>query len=155
MYSVVPASPAIAFLLLLFSAPAPHQKPDPLMGTRTLNVAKSTFDQGAAPKSRTARFESFDGGIRVTVKGINGDGKPLDMKYTARFDGQDYPVSGAGQWDALSMKRLDQFTFEQARKKGGQVLNTARFVVSPDGKVLTVTETGADGKQIDKLVFEK
>jgi hypothetical protein len=35
---------------------------------------------------------------------------------------------------------------EATQKKGGKAVTTARFVVSKDGKVLTITAKGADPK---------
>ena len=63
------------------------------------------------------------------------------------YDGKDYPISGNGTpngADAISMKLIDPNTTDAILKKAGKVVQTARSVVSKDGKVMTITAQGTN-----------
>lgn len=92
---------------------------------------------------------------QAKVSGDEANGTKLNFEYTAIFDGKDYPVTGNSDVDATSFRRIDARTLESLRKKGGKLVSTMRFVVSSDGKVVTLTETMADKKPGDVLVFER
>ena len=119
-------------------------KPDPFVGTWILNLAKSTFSPGPAPKNQTAVYAAVEGGYRVTATGIDGEGKPIKTEYTAKFDGKDYPVTGSMDYDAVTLKRVDPHSIEFTRKRAGQVVQTGTIVVSTDGKTRTVTVDGTN-----------
>jgi hypothetical protein len=111
---------------------------DPFVGTWQLNVAKSHFDPGPPPKSQTRTWEPSG---KVTVKGIDADGKPHTHGYTIKADGKDYPAAGgtnAPIADTVTTKRIDANTLLATLTGGGKLLETARFSVSKDGKVLTL-----------------
>ena len=60
--------------------------------------------------------------------------------------------------DMTSLKRIDAHTSELTRKKGGKVVQTARRVISTDGKTMTITTTGVDDKSrtVDNVaVYDK
>jgi hypothetical protein len=63
-------------------------------GTWKLNVAKSKFSPGPAPKSLTVKWEAAGQGVRLTSEGVTADGKPMSGGYTANYDGKDYPMVG-------------------------------------------------------------
>ncbi len=134
------------------------QATDRAIGTWRLDVAKSKYDPPPVPKSLTVTFEQHGQWLKVTTKGVDGDGSPTATEYTANYDGTDYPITGAPDYDTVSLKRIDASTVQVTRKKGGHVVATVRRVVSPDGKVLTVTTKGmnAKGQPVhDVGVFEK
>jgi hypothetical protein len=131
---------------------------DGFLGTWTLNVAKSKYSPGPPPKAQTSTYEASGQGVKVTVKGTGADGKPTTMEFTANYDGKDYPVTGNADYDATSLKRIDAYTVEFTRKKGGKVVQTGTNVVSKDGKTRTVTTKGtnAQGQQISNVaIYEK
>jgi hypothetical protein len=130
-------------LVAVLPTPA-FAKPDPFVGTWILNIAKSTFSPGPAPKDQTAVYAAVAGGYRVTATGTNGDGKPINTDYTAKLDGKDYPVTGSADYDATTLKRVDARTLEFTRKKAGTVVQTGTIVVSTDGKTRTVTVDGTN-----------
>jgi hypothetical protein len=136
-----------------------HAQPnDPAVGTWKLNVAKSKYEPGPAPKSLTVTIEPSGPGVKVTTKGVDAQGNPIETSYTANYDGKDYPVAGQPDWDAIALKRIDASTVEMSRKKAGKVVQTVTRVVSKDGKVYTSTAKGtnAKGETINNvLVFEK
>ena len=80
------------------------------------------------------------------------------MQSTANFDGKDYPVTGAPDFDTVVQKRIDTHTIEFTRKKAGKVASTATRVVSKDGKTSTVTDKGVNAKGekfSNTLVYDK
>src|ERR1700746_2544423 len=78
---------------------------DNYLGSWTLNVAKSKYDSGPAPKSLTVRLEAVAGGrVRETGDRVNADGSRTQWEWTANFDGRDYPVKGDPDIDTVSLK---------------------------------------------------
>jgi hypothetical protein len=95
------------------------QAADPTAGTWELNVAKSKFSPGPAPKSLTRTFEASGTDVKYTAKGMDAEGKPTLVEFTAKYDGKDYPVTGSRDFDAISLKQVDAATSVATLKKGG------------------------------------
>jgi len=131
---------------------------DPLLGTWHLNVAKSTFSPGPAPKSDTRSYAATEQGTAMTWKTVGADGKEVIAKSTFKVDGKDYPLTGAANFDSLSLKQVDDLTVLSTQKKGGKVIGTTTRTVSKDGKVLTLKSKGtsATGAAYDNvMVYDK
>ena len=144
--------------LVVLSRQGAVAQADPHVGTWVLNVAKSKYSPGPAPKEQTSVFSAVGQGFKAATKGISADGKPTATDYTANFDGKDYPATGNPDWDAVSIKRVDSHTIEFTRKKAGKTVQTATSVVSKDGKTRTITANGvnAQGQKISTVgVYEK
>jgi hypothetical protein len=127
------------------------------LGTWKLNEAKSKFPPGAS-KNTTVVYEAAGDSVKVTVAGIDGDGKPTHNEWTGKFDGKDYPLIGDPNADTRSYKKIDGRTTELTNKKGSKVTATGRIVVSADGKSRTVTVSGTDamGKKVKyTAVYDK
>lgn len=118
---------------------------DPNMGAWKLNDAKSKFSAGSA-KNSTVVYAAAGDSVKVTVDGVDADGKPTHTEWTGKFDGKDYPVTGDSVSDTRSYKRVDARTLALTNKKGGKVVATGKVVVSADGKTRTVTASGTDAK---------
>ena len=130
---------------------------DANMGTWKLNEAKSKLAPGA-PKNNTVVYEAAGDNVKITVDGIDSDGKPTHHEWTGKFDGKDYPVTGDPTSDARSYKRINDRTLAFTVKKGGKVTTTGRVVVAADGRSRTVTTSGTDskGKKISSTaVYDK
>lgn len=128
------------------------------LGTWKLNVEKSKFSPGPAPKGITTQFEPAGKGVKWTGTRIGGDGKPLASEFTASYDGKDYPLKGSPTADAVALRRIDALTTERVNKKDGKVVSTEIRKVAKDGKSYTTTVKGttAKGEPIDNLmVFDK
>jgi hypothetical protein len=119
---------------------------DPAIGTWKLDAAKSKYTPGPAPKSATITYEETADGIKRTGESVDAEGKATSFSYTAKYDGKEYPVTGSDLYDMISIKRINEHTYEGTLKKAGQVVSTAHRVVSKDGKVMTVTMTGTNAK---------
>jgi hypothetical protein len=127
-------------------------------GTWKLNVAKSTYHKGQAPKSSTLMYEAAGEGIKVTVDSVPTDGAPIHYAYAANFDGKDNPVVGNPNADMSARTRLNATTTKLVNKKGGKTLSNVTLVTSGDGKILTITTAGVDaqGQNIDSVaVYDK
>jgi hypothetical protein len=131
---------------------------DAFGGTWILNVAKSKYAPGPAPKTQTVVYETTKDGVKVTSKGTDAAGNPTLTSYAATYDGKDVPVTGNPDYDTISVKRVDPQTLQFTRKRAGKVVQTGTSVVSKDGKTRTVTAVGvnAKGQKINNVtVFEK
>src|ERR1700727_1163757 len=81
-----------------------------VVGTWNLNVAKSTFDPGSAPKSETRTYTEDKDGTSLTVSGVAADGSAISQQSTFKYDGKAYPISGSPDYDALELKRVKRGT---------------------------------------------
>ena len=114
------------------------------IGSWKVDLAKSKYSPGPAPKSAILKFESTSAGIKLTTDIVDGEGKALKGGFTSKFDGTEVPLTGNPNADVGSPKRLDDNSYENVWKKAGKVTITAKAVVSADGKTLTITQTGTD-----------
>jgi len=142
----------------LFAIHPSAQGTDPIVGSWNLNVAKSTFSPGPAPKSEARTYVAAGQEVKATSKGVDSDGKPTSAEWTIVYDSKDRPMTGDPDADSLSLKRIDAHHAEFTEKKAGKVVITGTRVISPDDKVLTITSKGtnAKGQSINNvLVFER
>jgi hypothetical protein len=148
----------LGIFVALFGFHLAAQGADPVIGTWVLNVAKSKFSPGPAPKSESRTYVMAGQEIKATSKGVDGDGKPATGEWTVVYDGKDRPTTGDPDADMLSLKRIDAFTTEFTQKKAGKVVSSGTRAISRDGKVMTITTKGtnAKGQTVnDVAVFEK
>ena len=149
----------LALTLVVTSASSIQAQPkDPVLGTWVLNVGKSKFSPGPAPKSQTRTYVVAGDKIAATFDGVGADGKAMKVDFTALADGKDYPYKGDPTADAISFHRIDANTVDASVKKGGKEVHHAKRVISKDGKTMTVTMTGKDAKgqaMHNVLVFDR
>ena len=119
---------------------------DNWLGTWKVDLAKSKYSPGPAPKSYTLMFEETPDGIRLTSDGVLADDSAHHATYVSKFDGKDVPWEGNPDADVAAPKKIDDNSYMNTWKKGGKTTMTAKVVVSADGKTLTVTQTGIDAK---------
>src|SRR5713101_8039869 len=93
------------------------------IGTWKLNLAKSKYDPAnLAPKVATMSTREMTAqGVKVTTKGVDAQGKPIDTLAMLTYDGKDYAVKGNPNWDTASAKIVDPLTAEITRKRNGKV----------------------------------
>jgi hypothetical protein len=132
---------------------------DPQVGVWRLNVAKSKYSPGPAPKSATTRIEAAGAGTKVIVDQELADGTMRHWEFTVSYDGKDSPVTGNNpNADMVARTRTNATTVQTISKKGGKVTTTQTSAVSSDGKTRTVTTKGVDasGQQVNNVaVYEK
>ena len=137
----------IAVLALFVFSLAGWAADDARIGTWKVNLAKSKFGSGPAPKSTTAKLEPHgSNGVKATSERVDAQGQKTIIEYTADYDGKDYPVTGDPGRDTVAMKRIDAYTLEVTNKKAGKIANTGKEVLSKDGKVRTITTHGTDAQ---------
>jgi hypothetical protein len=134
-----------AVCAVAFGAAAQTQTPDPLAGTWKLDVAKSTYKPGPAPKSATVVITSEGKGIKVAVDAVMVDG-PLKWGYSSARDGKDTPVTGHPLYESAAATQNSPTEGTIVYKRAGKTVATTKTSVSKDGKTLTVTSTGTDAK---------
>ena len=149
---------SIALLSLVACAfpQASYAQSDSMSGLWQVNVAKSKYDPGPPPKSQTVYFQGEGQNRKVTIVGITATGNPQLATFTEFVeDGKPHPVTGLAGIDAQAYTRADARTLNVSRLKDGKVIQTGTWVVSPDGKALTVTFTGtnANGRQVNNLLI--
>jgi hypothetical protein len=154
------ASWALAGLLvtLAFASSAFAQLPKGLAGTWKLNVAKSTYSPGPAPKSMTIVYTPAGESMKITVELVPATGAAQKWETTGAYDGKDHPITGNPRADTISMKRVNDTTGESTFKKAGKVTAVNTRVLSADGKTLTITSKGTteDGKpRNDVAVYDR
>ncbi len=144
--------------LLSFLVLAAVAQSDPQVGAWKLNVAKSTYSPGPAPKSASTTIEAVGMGAKVVVDQVLADGTKRHWEFTANYDGKDSPITGNPDADTVARTRINATTVQTISKKGGKVTTTQTSAVSTDGKTRTVTTKGvnASGQQINNVaVYEK
>jgi hypothetical protein len=123
------------------------QDKDPANGTWKLNVAKSKFSPGPAPKEMTLTIESAGPGRHVEVSGVAGDGTAMKWGYSGNFDSKDIRVTGTNpDADIVMLKRLNPTTTRSTWKKDGKRTLVNGVSVAADGKTLTVAASGVNAK---------
>jgi hypothetical protein len=121
------------------------QPDDPMLGTWTLNTAKSKTTY----KSGTSTIAAVDGAIKVTAEIVAADGTRYAWEWTAKYGGPDAAITGTtpfGSGATASMTRVDARTVKVIGKRNGKTILTQTIVVAPDGRSRTVTTVGTDTK---------
>jgi hypothetical protein len=128
---------------------------DPLFGTWQLNLAKSKFSPGSAPKSMTRTYaEAAQDSISLTINTTSAEGKTATATYTYKNDGKPYPVSGSQDADMASVTRVDALTANFKQLRAGTTIATGVRTLSKDGTTLTVAQKGshASGAPFDDVM---
>jgi hypothetical protein len=158
MYELLRATALVMIVIAAAAVELNAQDADPLVGTWELNVAKSKYTPGPAPKSETRTYVVAGKDIEASSKGVDATGKPTAASWTVNYDGKDRPETGNPNADTLSLKRVNAFSAEFTQKRAGKVVITGTRTISPDGKVMTITSKGTnahDQTVNDVEVFEK
>lgn len=133
-------------LMSLFATDVLAQTPAPWIGSWKLDLARSTFKPGPAPKSQIVKnTAAADGGYNNTADTVAADGKETHSEYFAKPDGKDYPMK-SGTADAIWVKKIDDHNNEWTTKSGGKVVASGKTSYSKDGNMRTLTWTEVDDK---------
>jgi hypothetical protein len=127
---------------------------NPHIGTWKLNEAKSKLPAGMG-KNTTVVYAEENDNIKVTVDGVDKDGKPTHSVWVGKFDGKAYPVEGNLSYNSVAYKVVNDRTNDITTTKDGKTVWSGKITVSADGKSRTVTINGTDaeGKKFKGKAF--
>ena len=131
---------------------------DPFVGTWKMDVAKSHYTTGTAPKSQTVTFTESGGNLDTSVAVTTADGTDISYQFTVPMKGGTGTVVKGVGFDGVSGKRINANTRETTLTQAGKTVRTAHLSVSKDGKTLHTTIKGVDpqGKPVNAtLVSER
>jgi hypothetical protein len=116
---------------------------DLFAGEWTQDLSKTRLRQGLVLKIEA----DGSGGIRFLG----------DFSYTARFDGKQYDLKNSRN-DTVTLELVDPHKVDAIYRRGDQVTQKDRWVISPDGQQMTLSTVGTleMGQRItEKLLFKK
>ncbi len=116
---------------------------DLFAGEWTEDLSKSRLGQGMAIKIEA----QANGGVLFSG----------DFSYSARFDGKEYDLKNSTN-DTVTLQLVDVHTVDSIYRRGDQITQKDRWVVSADGAQMTLTTSGTleTGQQIkETLIFRK
>jgi hypothetical protein len=148
---------AVVAVVLSFVATAACFAANPHMGTWKLNEAKSKLHPGMGKNTTVVYAEQKDK-IKITVDGVDKDGKPTHSVWVGKFDEKAYPVKGNLPYNSVAYKVVNDHTNDITAMKDGKIAWTGKITVAADGKSRTVAINGtdADGKKFKaKVVYDK
>jgi hypothetical protein len=150
---------AIVVMVLAYPIVSSAQAPQGLAGTWQLNVAKSTYSPGPAPRSQTSiRSAAPGGGWTSTVDGVDAAGKPTHTEQVTMFDGKPVELKGAAVPTTRAFSRVDDRTYQFVDRVNDKVTTNTRVTIAADGRSRTHVATGvnADGKVVNNaVVYER
>ena len=149
---------AVVALTLTFAAAAVGFAASPQMGTWKLNEGKSKLAKGMGKNSTVTYSDERRDKVKVTVDGVDKDGKAVHSVWVGKFDGKAYKVKNNPAYDMVAYKMVNDRTNEITAMKDGKTVWTGTIAVSADGKMRTIniSGTGADGKKWKtKAVYDK
>jgi hypothetical protein len=148
---------AVIAVILSFAMTVASFAANPHIGTWKLNETKSKIPAGMG-KNNTVTYAEQKDKIKITVDGVDKNGKPTHSVWVGRFDEKAYPVKGNLSYDAVAYKTVNDRTNDITALKDGKVMWTGKITVAADGKSRTVTVNGTDanGKKFSgKAVYDK
>jgi hypothetical protein len=148
---------AVLAVALSFAAAAASFAANPHIGTWKLNEAKSKLVPGMG-KNTTVTYAEQKDKIKITVDGVDKDGKPTHSVWLGKFDGKAYPVKGNLPYNSVAYRVVNDRTNDITAMRDGKIGWTGQITVAADGKSRTVTINGTDanGKKFKgKAVYDK
>jgi hypothetical protein len=149
---------AVVGLALSFLAAAACFADNPHMGTWKLNEAKSKLPEGMGKNTMVTYSAEKGDKVKVTVEGVDKDGKKTHSVWVGKFDGKSYPVKGNLSYNSVAYKMVNDRTNDITATKDGKTVWSGKIEVAKDGKSRSVTINGTDegGKKFKgKAVYDK
>lgn len=116
---------------------------DLLAGEWTQDLSKTRLRQGLL--------------VKIEPDGMGGVRFSGDFSYDARFDGKQYELKNSRN-DTVTLQLVDPHTVDSFYRRDDQLAEKDRWVVSDDGKEMTMTSMGTleSGQRLtEKLVFKR
>lgn len=145
----------LAFLaaILPLTALAQAAQNYPFAGTWKLNVEKSKFSPGPAPKSATVTIGEDR---KVDYQAETADGQTIKWSVNMKSDGTPADISGM-EGSTVTEKSIDDRTVEHTWKSPKST-QTGKAVLAKNGKTMVYTLTGTtdDGKPLhNREIWDK
>ena len=131
---------------------------NPWLGMWKLNLAKSTYAPGQAPRSSTYNFQGAGANLTNTVETVDAAGSSTKTVNPHIYDGQVHPITGNPNVDTRMYTRADANTVISASMKAGKLVQVTTIVLSQDGRTITTSTRGTDarGQQVNSVaVYDK
>ena len=130
---------------------------NPHLGTWKLNEGKSKLVGGT--KNNTVTYtEAKNGMMKLSVEGVDKDGKATHWTWEGKFDGKPYKVKGNNEMNTIAQQMVNDRTNKFTVMKDGKTTVTGTIAVAKNGKsrVVTASETDSNGKKgTDKAYYDK
>ena len=110
----------------------------PFVGHWNADVARSKRHPANEFRSAAIIIEVEGDDVRLTDVVVDASGREERHVNTVRADGQEHASEGTSGF-SLTAKWRDVRTLETVARKGGQVVGSATYEVSADGRTLTIT----------------
>ena len=148
--------PFVRLLFLAAAAALALPAADPTLGAWKLNLAKSHFDPGPAPRSSTAAYSQDGDWIVIKAETVAADGTASNFNNRYKRDGKEYPYRGPLGSGTIAVTKIDDRHYQAALKLDSGTTKVLTEI-SADGKVRTQTATGsnAKGKVHNVSVFDR
>ena len=91
---------ALAALALL------AQSQEAFYGLWKVDLSKSKYSPGPAPKSNMKKYEPWQDGFKATQDMVTAKGEKVHVEVVAKVDGKDYPGKGSPDADTYAFKKL-------------------------------------------------
>ena len=104
------------------------------------------------------RIEPWEDGLKVVYDMTGTRGGVTHWEWTGRLDGKDYALEGVEEVVTNAYSQVDDHTFSIVTKLDGRPTATTRIVISPDGKVMTVTSPATNAQEqrvVNTAIYEK
>ena len=111
--------------------------PLPFLGTWKLTKCEPTRPDLPHPVSGIATATEEADGIHFKSEGTWSDGRAVKTSAVYKMDGNWYPVTGSLVTDSISVRRLDDLSWEGRLRKNGVDAGTQLFAVSADRRTMT------------------
>jgi len=148
----------LSFIVLASMAcAAPAFAADPIVGTWTLNVAKSKFAAGNELTAASRTYSESNGTYTLKQSVTTADGK-TNSSIAHYREGAEVKQPAGSVADTVTAKKIDANTWDFDLKKDGKAVGHVHRAVSADGKTLTVQQSGArlgGGTGPETLVFDR
>ena len=128
---------------------------DSFVGVWKLNLAKSEYKVGAAPKEQIVTMTEEDGNLRVRVNAVTAEGKKTVVDYTVPLEGGTGKMNPSPAYDGITGTHIGPNEREISRLKDGKPVFTARSTVAPDGKTMIGHSKGISplGQPVENTLF--
>ena len=110
-----------------------------MAGAWQLDLSKSHYKPGPAPKEEIRTYELGHEGLHATILTTDPQGQTHSIEYVASYNDGVAVVTGSNQVDAIKLRKLDDRTAEATLSFMGRVVGTARRLIAPDGRTMTIT----------------